>query len=257
MNVAPLSIVTITCNDAEGLRRTLESVAGQTLRPAEILVVDNLSGDSTPAVVTSFSELPIRYVREADSGVYDAMNKGWRRGSQPFVQFLNSGDVFSRRDALAILNVSLANLTEGGWLTTGAVQAGERDRVIRNIPHSWWRHALGLQSHCHQACIFSRSQLVALDGLSEDYSFAGDFDYILRAGLVRQPSEVNEILVHYEGGGMSATRWREIPRLLHHVRVDRLQLSQPWKTLDLLWAHWRLLHRRLVELRGSRQRPSG
>ena len=83
---------------------------------------------------------------------------------------------------------------------------------------------MGIQPHCHQASILSRELLVVLDGHDERFGFVADFDVILRAGLVAAPQVLDQVVVHYEGGGMSEQRMTEIPRAIAHVRADRLAL---------------------------------
>lgn len=80
-----ISIVTINYNNAEGLRKTLASVAAQTYRDIEHVIIDGGSTDGSVAVikdyVTKVDSRKIRvdrvvWVSEPDKGIYNAMNKG-------------------------------------------------------------------------------------------------------------------------------------------------------------------------------------
>jgi glycosyltransferase involved in cell wall biosynthesis len=247
-----LSVVTITLNHAEGLERTLRSVSTQSLPPDELIIVDGMSDDSTPDVVRPFLRQHVEYLREPDRGVYDAMNKGWQRAKSSHVQFLNAGDTYSSPRAIETIMPHLRNLDRSGWLVVGAerpITNGSGGQGIGNLPHVWWRHALGLQSHCHQACFFSRDMLEVLGGLSEDFGFAGDFDFILRAGLISRPREHPEILIHYEGGGLSDQLSTQIPDLLHQVRTSRLGLTKVAAQVDWTWSRSRLARLAILRLR--------
>lgn len=239
-----ISIVTITRNDAPGLRRTLMSIAEQDVQPLELIIVDGMSTDETQQVLKEMLRPSWSHIREPDDGVYDAMNKGWRAASGNYIQFLNSGDVLATEDALASVSAHLAQARSSPeWLVVGAVHGlNSEATTIRNLPHNWTRHALGLQSHCHQACFFRKDLLQTLGGMSLNYSFVADYDLILRAGMVAAPAEINRVLIRYEGGGMSQRRLAEIPWLLHGVRVDRLQLGRALARLDHLWAAYRRLY---------------
>jgi glycosyltransferase involved in cell wall biosynthesis len=224
-----LSVVTISKDNADGLRRTLLSLREQDLTRElfEVLVIDSASSDGTDDVVRTFGDLPLIFVSEPDRGVYDAMNKGWRLASGDYFHFLNAGDRLSRPDSLSTA-LRAAREHRPSWLVFGATHhhGGQRPpSTIANLPHRLWPHALGRQPHCHQACWFSRELTVALGGYSEAFDFAGDFDFILRAGLSCQPLEIHDSLVSYEGGGLSYHRAGEIPDLLHRVRVARFQLT--------------------------------
>ena len=79
-----LSIVTINYNNAEGLRKTLASVASQTYRDIEHIIVDAASTDGSIEVIKEYESLnhssvhplTITWTSEKDKGIYDGMNKG-------------------------------------------------------------------------------------------------------------------------------------------------------------------------------------
>jgi putative colanic acid biosynthesis glycosyltransferase len=229
-----LSIITVTLNNADGLRKTLESVARFLDDPSvEVIVVDGNSADDTLKVVESFRRESLTFLSEPDDGVYDAMNKGARLSRGAYLMWLNSGDTLARDDALADIRAFLR--AEPLWGVVGAMHlqggAGHPFR-IPNLPHVWWRHAFGLQPHCHQACLFSRRLYELLGGYSGSYGLFGDFDFILRAGMVSPPAELPEVLVLYEGGGRSVEHADNIPLTLHRIRVDRMALSGHLRRLD-------------------------
>ena len=105
--IMKLSIITINYNNAEGLRKTLASVASQTFRDFEHIIVDGGSTDGSVEVIreyadklaspksspkgkdfntADYSSLPfregagvgyqVRWISEPDKGIYNAMNKG-------------------------------------------------------------------------------------------------------------------------------------------------------------------------------------
>jgi hypothetical protein len=58
-------------------------------------------------------------------------------------------------------------------------------------------------------------------GHSSDYGIAGDFDLIVRFGILCKPYEIPDTVIDYLGGGISE-RNPQVPGLLRAVRVDRL-----------------------------------
>lgn len=108
-----ISIITINYNDAEGLRKTLASVASQTYTDIEHIIVDGASTDGSVDVIREYETInlsstnPIRivWVSEKDKGIYDAMNKGVAKASGEYLLFLNGGDALS--SPTAIEDVSL------------------------------------------------------------------------------------------------------------------------------------------------------
>lgn len=53
-----LSVITINLNNAEGLRKTIESVVNQTIQNFEYIIIDGESTDGSVEVIRSFSNIP-------------------------------------------------------------------------------------------------------------------------------------------------------------------------------------------------------
>ena len=122
-----LSIITINYNNAEGLRKTLASVASQTYADIEHIIVDGGSTDGSVEIIREYADKQakgerleakgtenskadtpastlytlhltpsahiVRWISEPDKGIYNAMNKGIRMATGEYCQFLNSGDL--------------------------------------------------------------------------------------------------------------------------------------------------------------------
>ena len=89
-----LSIITINRNNAAGLEKTMQSVASQSFKELEYIVVDGASTDGSVEVIQRFESqfAHLRWISEPDSGIYNAMNKGLHMASGDYIQILNSGD---------------------------------------------------------------------------------------------------------------------------------------------------------------------
>ena len=92
-----LSIITINRNNASGLEKTMQSVAAQTFKEFEYIIVDGASTDGSVEVIKKYeSEFAhLKWVSEPDSGIYNAMNKGIRMASGDYIQILNSADALA------------------------------------------------------------------------------------------------------------------------------------------------------------------
>lgn len=105
-----LSIVTINFNNAEGLKKTLASVAAQTVTEFEHVVVDGASSDGSADIIREYAEkasYPVRWVSEPDKGIYNAMNKGIRMAIGKYIQILNSGDMYASSNVVEQMNNAL------------------------------------------------------------------------------------------------------------------------------------------------------
>lgn len=108
-----LSIITINRNNAAGLEKTMRSVADQTFKEFEYIVVDGASTDGSVEVVKELGTkiAHLQWVSEPDSGIYNAMNKGIRMASGDYIQILNSGDCLAADD---VAEKMLKSLEEKG-----------------------------------------------------------------------------------------------------------------------------------------------
>lgn len=95
-----LSIITINWNNATGLEKTLQSVASQSYKEFEYIVVDGASTDNSVEVIKSCEPYfdRLKWISEPDAGIYNAMNKGIRMASGDYIQILNSGDCLAASD---------------------------------------------------------------------------------------------------------------------------------------------------------------
>ena len=95
------SVITISYNNAEGLRKTMESVFSQTCADYEFIVIDGGSNDGSVDIIKNGEQKLSFWCSEADKGVYNAMNKGVSHAKGDYLIFMNSGDTFHGRDALS------------------------------------------------------------------------------------------------------------------------------------------------------------
>ena len=97
-----LSIITINRNNAAGLEKTMHSVAVQTYKEFEYIVVDGASTDGSVEVIEKLEAefVHLKWVSEPDSGIYNAMNKGIRMATGEYIQILNSADCLATDDVI-------------------------------------------------------------------------------------------------------------------------------------------------------------
>lgn len=101
MNVpkfVPVSVI-IPCYKSGGtIRRAVASVMAQSILPAEIIIVDDASGDASLDILKNMAaENPtiIRLICLAENvGAASARNAGWAASTQPYIAFLDSDDAW-------------------------------------------------------------------------------------------------------------------------------------------------------------------
>jgi glycosyltransferase involved in cell wall biosynthesis len=86
-----VSVVIPAWNAGGYLRRAVESVLRQTVRPREIVVVDDGSTDNTAAIAADYAS-SVTCVRQAHQGLSVARNEGVARSRSDWVAFLDADD---------------------------------------------------------------------------------------------------------------------------------------------------------------------
>lgn len=159
-----LSIVTINYNNAEGLRKTLASVASQSYRDIEHVIVDAASTDSSVDIIREYSDkadYPVLWISEKDKGVYAGMNKGIEialgrcvvnalnrsersedknKALPDYIQILNSGDILAAYDvtermikALSTLNIPLSTENAVGILYGNMIRDFGNGKLSKDV----------------------------------------------------------------------------------------------------------------------------
>ncbi|QYO66339.1 glycosyltransferase family 2 protein [Leptolyngbya sp. 7M] len=88
-----ISVVIPTYNYGRYIAEAIGSALGQSLAPAEIIVVDDGSADDTAAVVAGFGDA-VKYIRQENAGVSAARNRGVAGSSGELIAFLDADDIW-------------------------------------------------------------------------------------------------------------------------------------------------------------------
>ncbi|MEP2934945.1 MAG: glycosyltransferase family 2 protein [Gilvibacter sp.] len=201
------SIIIPTFNSAKTLPVSLQSIANQTFKDVEVIVMDGASSDDTLMVAHGFENSleDLKIISKKDNGIYDAMNKGLDQISGKWVLFLGSDDSLYQNSTLqqvnAILEHSQAKVVYGnahivgdtGWAKDGTLYAGEFDI-----------HKLLNQNICHQAMFYNVAFIKEQIGtFNTEYVKSSDWDFNLRC-WAKQPFEFIDLTIaNFLAGGFS------------------------------------------------------
>ena len=151
-----ISVITINLNNAEGLRRTLDSVFRQTTQDFELVVVDGASTDGSVELIHTHADRIDRWVSEPDGGIYNAMNKAVAMATGEYVIFMNSGDTFYEDDVLARVIPQL----KGKDVYVGDLhRPGKRKKFVK-APEEVYFHYIITRTLSHQAAFIRRQRLL-------------------------------------------------------------------------------------------------
>jgi glycosyltransferase involved in cell wall biosynthesis len=171
-----ISIVTIVFNGAEDVRRTLDSVAGQTYDNLEFIVVDGGSTDGTVAIIRRYEASIDYWVSEPDKGIYDAMNKGVALATGEWVCFMNAGDRFFNEESVARAFADAprsAELIYGDCLVDFG---GMSERLAAKDLDQLWKGMI-----CSHQSLFARRTLLVETPFDQRHGAVADFAFTLHA----------------------------------------------------------------------------
>ena len=209
-----LSIITVNYNNAEGLKRTLDSVASQTFREFEHIIIDGGSTDNSVNVIKEYiRQLKIgnrklenvKWVSESDKGIYDAMNKGIAKASGEYLYFLNGGDCLASSNALESMSEHLKDydiivgrvyFSENGERNSTSPLLSEKDMSLYNM------YLRGIN---HQSAFIKRELLVQ-NPYDTSVKMGADWKFFVQAIVLGGASIkfVDTIFADFDRTGLSA-----------------------------------------------------
>ncbi len=101
-DVVAVSVVVPCYRCAKTIRRAVASIAAQTKRPAEVILVEDGSQDETRAVLNEIAAEQTPgwinlHLLDRNVGAASARNAGWSAASQPYIAFLDADDAWHPR----------------------------------------------------------------------------------------------------------------------------------------------------------------
>lgn len=96
-----ITIITVCYNAVKIIEETIKSVINQNYPNIEYIIIDGGSQDGTIDIIKRYTQKISYWISEADKGIYDAMNKGIKRASGTYLNFMNAGDVFSDENVIS------------------------------------------------------------------------------------------------------------------------------------------------------------
>ena len=133
------SIITINFNNAEGLKKTIESLKKQKFQNYEHIIIDGGSSDKSVEIIQSYlkdidySKKVTYWCSEKDNGIYNAMNKGISHAKGEYVYFLNSGDCLIKNSLELVSEYAINNDDK---ILYGAVDSYLNEKYLQTIGHS-------------------------------------------------------------------------------------------------------------------------
>jgi glycosyltransferase involved in cell wall biosynthesis len=198
MPTPKLSIITVNLNNAEGLRKTIESVVSQTFTNYEYIIIDGGSTDGSVEIIKLYADTITYWVSEPDKGIYNAMNKGIMVAKGEYCQFLNSGDWLVNENVLKEVFADFPDVD----IVYGDL---ETEKGITKYPEKLTLANFFYGSLPHPST-FIKSELFQTYGhYNENNKIVSDWEFFILTLIINQCpyKRINHNISFFEAGGIS------------------------------------------------------
>jgi glycosyltransferase involved in cell wall biosynthesis len=225
--VLRISLVTPSYNQAQFIRRTIDSVLSQQgAFELEYRIVDGGSTDGTQDILASYGDR-ITWTSGRDGGQVHAINNGLRAATGDVVGWLNSDDTL-QPNALAKVAAAFARHPSTEWVHGRCQIIDEHDREVRRWISAYKDYRcrthsfenLLTESYISQMTAFWRRGVHADIGyVDPGLSFAFDHDFFLRLARRGDPVYIAEPIACFrwyessKSGTSYVTQMRETAQL--------------------------------------------
>lgn len=185
-NRMPLvSIITVSYNNVEYLKKTLTSISEQSYPNIECVIIDGESTDGSVEIIKDFSSTfynsnkknrSVKWLSEKDSGIYNAINKGLERCTGEVIGCL--WDVFAEQTSLEDLIAEMM-AKKADAVHSDLVYVDENGKVVRDWRTGQGRIIEGWMPG-HPTLYIKRDVFLKYGKYREDLSSAADFEYMAR-----------------------------------------------------------------------------
>ncbi len=202
-----ITIIIPTYNCERTIKKAVDSIANQSYKNVEILIIDGNSTDNTLKILQEDKQEQKNLVvhSESDEGIYDAMNKGIKLAKGDWLYFMGSDDTFYENTTLENVvntlkdsdckviygNVKIKGDT--GWAKDGDIYDGKFNTLkILN------------KNISHQAIFYNTKFIKENIGLfNKDYTVCSDWDFNLRCWSKTDFNYSDIIIANFYSGGLS------------------------------------------------------
>ena len=223
------SIITVNRNNADALRRTVDSVCSQTFKEYEYIIIDGASTDNSLDVINEYEEYIDYFVSEPDRGIYNAMNKAVRAATGEYVLFMNAGDVFASVNVLS--EIDFMNPCTDFIFGATIYNKGRASMKIV-LPERLSFFFFFTEGVCHQSAFIRRSLFAELGEYDETVKITADWQFFILALAKAKKSYVTLPLPVsiYDMTGYSSQKESEV--IIEMEKTQFLKTQFPFFYID-------------------------
>ena len=233
-NINFLSVITVSFNSEKTIKETIESVLNQTNSNFEYIIIDGKSIDNTLEIVKSYEKhfiekkIPVKWISEKDTGIYEAFNKGIKLAKGDWISFLGSDDVY-KKDALENYQKKIKSLQEKVDFIHSKVKVGNK-KIIKG---EWsWKVFRRSMNIAHVGAFHHKNYFKKYGVFDTSYKIAGDYELLLRARFYLKIVKFDKITAIMGDEGVSNNSIKEVYKETTRAKIETAKVSKIISQLD-------------------------
>lgn len=204
------SIITVCKNSEKYIEKTILSIANQTYKNKEHIIIDGGSEDSTIDIIKEHEKSIHRWVSEPDNGIADGMNKGISLATGDYFIFINSDDYLFDDNVLDEVSLFINERLDIYFFNVLAIYSGNQEKIKLNKGLSiltYFKIGSG-----HQGQVISRKLFEKYDLYDSSFRIAMDYDFILRIYKKGASSKTGGLIISAmrQEGISNKTDWQSL-----------------------------------------------
>jgi len=220
-----LSVIIPNYNNEKFLNKCLDSVLSQSVKPDEIIIVDDCSSDSSKEIIDSFAsscDIIKPVFLDNNLGVSHARNIGIREAKGEYITTLDADDFYYNNKKLENEMKLVSQKGENTVAYSKIVYSDEQDNIIRYLDYPEKEYFQGniyipllagsITRTLMRDCVYSKKAAVEAGMYDENLSLFEDYDFLIKL------SEKLNFYCTFEYG----TAYRQKAYGLSHRSADEL-----------------------------------
>lgn len=202
-----ISVIIPVFNQEKYIKQSIDSVLNQKKCDFECIVIDGGSTDGTIKILKKYKDKRLIWKSEKDSGLSNAVNKGFKKVSGDIVTFLGSDDFYYSNDVFYKIIKYFSSHPKDKCINANYLIVDPFGKniqsfvilykaILRNLPFQ--KFFLGITNFIIQPSTFWRKDLMLEVGLlDENLKYCMDYDYWLRITKKVKIKMLNDYVVNY------------------------------------------------------------
>ena len=226
--VPKISILMATWNCSSLLANFFRSLETQSTGEWELLILDNCSSDGLSHLVSHYSQVHphqvIRFSSQADTGIYDAWNRGIELARGNYVCFIGADDEFVSSESLQ----QLLDLTSSSsdLVTCRNSYYSSDGHFLRDWGSPWrWRRMRESMNIAHPGMLVKRKLFAHYGLFDTSFQICGDYEWFLRLPKHLSSYHAECAILKIIQAGVSHTKIKEVFEETFRAQYRHLNLT--------------------------------